>query len=61
MGKVKELLMEAESLLVKCLDDFGMTNEQAFAKIRKELGSIAEQHVRELVNKWNEGDNKWQQ
>jgi hypothetical protein len=61
MGKVKELLMEAESLLVKCLDDQGMTNEQAFAKIRKDLGSIAEQHVRELVNKWNEGDKQWQQ
>lgn len=56
MGQVKKLLMEAESLLVTCLDDWGMTNDQAFAKIRKQLGSMAEDHVRQLVNKWNKED-----
>jgi len=56
MGQVKKLLIDAESLLVTCLDDWGMTNEQAFAKIRKQLGSMAEDHVRKLVNKWNKED-----
>ena len=56
MGQVKKLLIEAESLLVNCLDDWGMTNDQAFAKIRKQLGSMAEDHVRKLVNKWNKED-----
>ena len=61
MGEVKKLLIEAESMLVTCLDDYGMTNEQAFEKIRKELGTMAEEHVRSLINKWNEGDSTWQQ
>lgn len=56
MGQVKKLLIEAESLLVTCLDDWGMTNDQAFVKIRKQLGSMAEDHVRQLVNKWNKED-----
>ena len=56
MGQVKKLLIEAESLLVTCLDDWGMTNDQAFAKIRTQLGSMAEDHVRKLVNKWNKED-----
>jgi hypothetical protein len=57
MGEVKKLLIEAESLLVTCLDDWGMTNEQAFDKIRKQLGTMAESHVRNLVNQWNKEDN----
>ena len=57
MGEVKKLLLEAESLLVTCLDDWGMTNEQAFDKIRKQLGTMAENHVRNLVNQWNKEDN----
>ena len=61
MGEVKKLLMEAETMLVTCLDDYGMTNEQAFEKIRKELGTMAEEHVRSLINKWNEGESTWQQ
>jgi len=61
MGEVKKLLIEAESMLVTCLDDYGMTNDQAFEKIRKELGTMAEEHVRSLINKWNEGDSTWQQ
>jgi len=61
MGEVKKLCIEAESMLVTCLDDYGMTNEQAFEKIRKELGTMAEEHVRSLINKWNEGDSTWQQ
>ena len=61
MGEVKKLCIEAESLLVTCLDDYGMTNEQAFEKIRKELGTMAEEHVRSLIKQWNEGDSTWQQ
>jgi hypothetical protein len=57
MGEVKKLLIEAESLLVTCLDDWGMTNDQAFDKIRKQLGTMAEDHVRNLVNQWNKEDN----
>ena len=56
MGEVKKLMIEAETMLVTCLDDWGMTNDQAFTKIGKELGSMAEQHVRDLVNQWNKGD-----
>tara|TARA_R100001509_G_C4846479_1_gene208472 strand:+ start:828 stop:1013 length:186 start_codon:yes stop_codon:yes gene_type:complete len=61
MGEVKKLCIEAESMLVTCLDDYGMTNEQAFEKIRKELGTMAEEHVRSLIKQWNEGDSTWQQ
>ena len=61
MGEVKKLLMEAETMLVTCLDDYGMTNEQAFVKIRKELGTMAEEHVRSLIKQWNKGESTWQQ
>ena len=61
MGEVKKLCIEAESMLVTCLDEYGMTNEQAFEKIRKELGTMAEEHVRSLIKQWNEGDSTWQQ
>ena len=46
MGQVKKLCIEAETMLVTCLDELGMTNDQAFEKIRKELGTMAEEHVR---------------
>jgi len=61
MGQVKKLLMKAETLLVTCLDDYGMTNDQAFAKIRKELGTMAEEHARSLIKQWNKGESTWQQ
>jgi len=61
MGEVKKLLIEAESMLVTCLDDYGMTNDQAFEKIRKELGTMAEEHVRSLIKQWNKEDSTWQQ
>ena len=61
MGEVKKLLMEAETMLVTCLDDYGMTNDQAFAKIRKELGTMAEEHARSLIKQWNKGESTWQQ
>ena len=61
MGQVKKLLMKAETLLVTCLDDYGMTNDQAFEKIRKELGTMAEEHARSLIKKWNKGESTWQQ
>ena len=61
MGEVKKLLMDAETMLVTCLDDYGMTNDQAFEKIRKELGTMAEEHVRSLIKQWNKGESTWQQ
>ena len=61
MGEVKKLCIEAESMLVTCLDDYGMTNEQAFEKIRKELGTMAEEHVRSLIKQWNKEDSTWRQ
>ena len=61
MGEVKKLLMDAETMLVTCLDDYGMTNEQAFEKIRKELGTMAEEHARSLIKQWNKGESTWQQ
>ena len=61
MGEVKKLLMAAETMLVTCLDDYGMTNDQAFEKIRKELGTMAEEHVRSLIKQWNKGESTWQQ
>ena len=61
MGEVKKLLMDAETLLVTCLDEYGMTNEQAFTKIRNELGTMAEEHVRVLMKQWNEGEITWLQ
>ena len=53
--------MKAETLLVTCLDDYGMTIDQAFETIRKELGTMAEEHVRSLIQQWNEGESTWQQ
>ena len=61
MGEVKKLCLDAETMLVTCLDDYGMTNEQAFEKIRKELGTMAEEHVRSLVKQWNKEDSTWRQ
>ena len=61
MGQVKKLQMKAETQLVTCLDDYSMTNEQAFEKIRKELGTMAEEHARSLIKQWNKGESTWQQ
>tara|TARA_B100000925_G_C21938353_1_gene443406 strand:- start:47 stop:232 length:186 start_codon:yes stop_codon:yes gene_type:complete len=61
MGQVKKLCIEAETMLVTCLDEYGMTNEQAFEKIRKELGTMAEEHVRSLIKQWNKEDSTWRQ
>ena len=61
MGKVKELCIDAETMLVECLDELSMTNDQAFEKIRKELGTMAEQHARSLIKDWNKGESTWQQ
>ena len=61
MGEVKKLCIELETMLVTCLDDYGMTNDQAFEKIRKELGTMAEEHARSLIKQWNKGESTWQQ
>ena len=61
MGQVKKLCIEAETMLDTCLDELGMTNDQAFEKIRKELGTMAEEHARSLIKQWNKGESTWQQ
>ena len=61
MGRVKSLLIDAETMLVDCLDNEGMTNDQAFEKIRRELGTMAEEHARSLIKQWNKGESTWQQ
>ena len=56
MGEVKKLCMEAESMLVTCLDDYGMTNMQALEHIRKNLGLMAYEHAKDTLNRWNDED-----
>ena len=53
MGKVKGLLMTAEAVLQECLNDRGMTNKQALAFIKKELGQMAHDHAKDVLEDWN--------
>ncbi len=57
MGRVKELLMTAETVLYECLNDRDMTNEQALAFIKKELGQMAHDHTKKVLEDWNKFDN----
>lgn len=56
MGKVKELLMETEILLVFLLNEQGMTNDQAVSEITNKLGSMAGSHALEILQQWKEED-----
>ena len=56
MGKVKEVIMEAEILLVFLLNDIGMTNEQAIKEITNKLGSMAGSHALAILKQWKEED-----
>jgi hypothetical protein len=59
MGKVKEVLMDAEEMLVELLNDIGMTNEQAVKEINNKLGSMASNHALEILQQWKEEDNEY--
>ena len=57
MGKVKDLMIEAEILLVFLLNEQGMTNDQAVSEITNKLGSMAGSHALEVLKQWKEEDN----
>ena len=56
MGRVKELLIEAEEMLVVLLNDIGMTNDQAIKEINNKLGSMASSHASDILQQWKEED-----
>lgn len=55
MGKVKDLLIQAEEELYHLLNTEGATNEQALKIIEKELGTMAKEHAEEILRQWREG------
>ena len=57
MGKVKQVLIDAEEMLVELLNDMGMTNDQAVKEIDNKLGSMAGSHALEVLKQWKEEDN----
>ena len=59
MGKVKEVLMDAEEMLSSLLNDGGMTNDQAVSEITNKLGSMAGSHALEILQQWKEEDNEY--
>jgi len=59
MGKVKQVLMETEEMLVMLLNDIGMTNEQAVKEINNKLGSMAGSYALEILQQWKEEDNEY--
>tara|TARA_R100000988_G_scaffold56163_1_gene28027 strand:- start:167 stop:349 length:183 start_codon:yes stop_codon:yes gene_type:complete len=59
MGKVKDLMVEAEILLVFLLNDIGMTNDQAIKEINNKLGSMASSHASDILQQWKEEDNEY--
>ena len=56
MGKVKEVIMEAEEMLISLLNDVGMTNDQALRTIESKLGSLGREHAEGLLKMWKEED-----
>jgi hypothetical protein len=56
MGKVSQLLIEAEEQLDDLLNTQGTTNKIALEIIQKELGTLAREHAEEILAKWKEED-----
>ena len=56
MGKVKQVLIETEEMLVTLLNDIGMTNDQALRTIENKLGSLGREHAEGLLKMWKEED-----
>jgi hypothetical protein len=59
MGKVKQVLVETEEMLVMLLNDIGMTNDQAVKEIDNKLGSMASSYALEILKQWKEEDNEY--
>jgi len=59
MGKVKQVLIETEEMLVMLLNDIGMTNDQAVKEIDNKLGSMASSYALEILKQWKEEDNEY--
>ena len=57
MGKIKQVIIEAEEMLVELLNDMGMTNDQAVSEITNKLGSMAGSHALEVLKQCKEEDN----
>ena len=55
MGKIKDMLIDVEATLEDCLDQHGMTNQQALAHIENKFGSMGREHANDTLKKWNEG------
>ena len=56
MGKIKQVIFEAEEMLVELLNDMGMTNDQAVSEITNKLGSMAGDYAIEILQQWKEED-----
>jgi hypothetical protein len=45
-------------MLATCLNDYGMTNEQALKHIEKKKGSLHRAVAEDMLKKWEEEDNE---
>ena len=55
MGKIKDMLIDVEETLKDCLDNHGMTNQQALKHIENKFGSMGREHADATLKEWNEG------
>jgi|TARA_Y100000114_G_scaffold23512_1_gene19260 hypothetical protein len=55
MGKIKNMLIDVETTLKDCLDNHGMTNQQALKHIENKFGSMGREHADATLKEWNEG------
>jgi hypothetical protein len=46
-------MMRTEEMLADCLNDKGMTNEQALDFIKSKLGVMCHDHAKDTLKKWN--------
>tara|TARA_R100001594_G_scaffold38261_2_gene69242 strand:+ start:583 stop:753 length:171 start_codon:yes stop_codon:yes gene_type:complete len=54
MGKIKDIMIEAEAQLYELLNGEGATNQQALDVIQRELGTLAKEHAEEILRQWRE-------
>ena len=57
MGKLKSLMMRTEEMLADCLNDKGMTNEQALDFIKSKLGVMCCDHAKDTLKEWSKDNN----
>ena len=53
-----EVMPEVDAMLYTCLNDYGMTNEQALKHIENKKGSLHRAVAEDLLKKWEEEDNE---